>query len=151
VTETVTNRGVDPSDNVTPSGWSSALDAALAYSSLAGDVEWRVWAEQFFDPILTLVAAHPRFTGFGAAVLTRWLDGPREVALLAEENSEMVRKSFRSTAPGCVVAWNPEMELLVNRTRVSGLDTAYVCRNHVCEAPTTSMDDLAVMLGVVTN
>ena len=149
VSDAISHRGVDPSDNVTPSGWSSALDAALAYSALTGDTEWRTWAEQFFDPIVTLTSSHPRFTGFGATVLTRWLDGPREVALMADAESDMVRMSYRSTAPGAVVVWNPELELLANRPKIDGLDTAYVCKGHVCEAPTTVLKDLAALLGVV--
>ncbi len=149
VSQSIAHRGVDPSDNVTPSGWSSALDAALAYSALTGDVEWRNWAEQFFDPIVTLTSSHPRFTGFGATVLTRWLDGPREVAIAADAQSEMVQLSFRSTAPGSVIAWNPELALMAGRSQLNGVDTAYVCRGHVCEAPTTSLEELANLLGVV--
>ena len=149
VSQSISHRGVDPSDNVTPSGWNSTLDAALAYAALTGESEWRSWAEQFFDPIVTLTSSHPRFTGFGATVLTRWLDGPREIAIAADSESEMVRTSFRATAPGSVVAWNPELALLANRSRINDLDTAYICRGHVCEAPTTSLDELGKLLGVV--
>ena len=149
VSQAISHRGVDPSDNVTPSGWSSALDAALAYAALTGETDWRTWAEQFFDPIVTLASSHPRFTGFGATVLTRWLDGPREIAVAADSESEMVRLSFRSTAPGAVVAWNPELELLAHRSKIQGVDTAYVCKGHVCEAPTTSLNEFAKLIGVV--
>ena len=149
VTHAISVRAVDPSDNVTPSGWSSALDAALSYAALTGETQWRDWAEKFFDPLLTLVPTHPRFTGFGASVLTRWLDGPREVAVAAESNSEMVKLSYRATAPGVVIAWSNESPLLANRDRRDGLDTAYVCRGHVCDAPTTSLEQLRASLGVV--
>lgn len=149
VTETVDHRGVDPSDNVTPSGWSSALDAAMAFAALTGKTEWRSWAEQFFDPIITLTSSHPRFTGFGATVLTRWLDGPREIALAIEPQSHFLTLSYLATAPGAVVAWNPEMDLLANRPRIDQHDTAYVCRGHVCEAPTTSLAELKSLIGVV--
>lgn len=149
VTETVKHRGVDPSDNVTPSGWSSTLDTALAFAALTGKTEWRSWAEQFFDPIITLTSSHPRFMGFGATVLTRWLDGPREIALAIAPQSDFLRWSYFSTAPGSVVAWNPEMDLLAHRTRIDNQDTAYVCRGHVCEAPTTSSSEFKSLIGVV--
>jgi uncharacterized protein YyaL (SSP411 family) len=149
VTDALTNRGVDPTDNVTPSGWSSAIDAALAYSALTGDPTWRTWAEGFIDPILKLASSHARFTGFGAATLVRWLDGPREVAVAGPFDSDMVQLSFRATAPGAVVAWGLDMPLMKDRTRIADEDTAYVCRNHVCDAPTTSLEDLAKSLGVI--
>lgn len=149
VTDALTNRGVDPTDNVTPSGWSSAIDAALTYSALTGDATWHTWAEEFIDPILKLASSHGRFTGFGAAVLIRWLDGPREVAVAAPFDSAMVQTSFRGTAPGAVVAWGTDLPLMKDRSRIADADTAYVCRNHVCDAPTTSLEDLAKSLGVV--
>lgn len=149
VTDALTNRGVDPTDNVTPSGWSSTIDAALTYSSLTGDVSWRAWAEEFVDPILKLTSSHPRFTGFGAAVLVRWLDGPREVAIAAPFDSDMVRIGFRATAPGAVISWGENLPLMKGRVRIGETDTAYVCRNHVCDAPTTTLEELASALGVV--
>ncbi|BDZ58587.1 hypothetical protein [Barrientosiimonas endolithica] len=38
--------------------------------------------------------------------------------------------------------------LMVERPLLEGRPTAYVCEHHVCQAPTTDADTLAVSLGV---
>jgi uncharacterized protein YyaL (SSP411 family) len=142
VTATAAARHVDPTDNVTPSGWSATVEAALTYSALTGDLEMRAWAEQLMAALLPLVESHARFAGWGGAVLTNWLDGPREVAIVGDSRSELVDVVSKGCAPGLVYSWGSELPLMENRIRVSDLDTAYVCKNFVCDAPTTQVEQL---------
>ena len=149
VAKDVASRQVDPTDNVTPSGWAATIDAALTYSALSGDTEMRSWAEGFIPALLPLVASHTRFAGWSAAMFVTWLDGPREVAILGEDLSSFREVLVRGTAPGMVYAWGQDQPLLENRSALNGLSTAYVCRGFVCDAPTTEISELRNSIGAL--
>jgi uncharacterized protein YyaL (SSP411 family) len=82
------------------------------------------------------------------------LDGPREVAVVGEESdpdtTALRRAALLGTAPGAVVAVgvpeSEELPLLAGRPLVDGKPAAYVCRNFVCDIPTTDPDRLREVL-----
>jgi len=148
VAKDVTSRQVDPTDNVTPSGWAATIDAALTYSALSGDTEMRSWAESFMPALIPLVASHTRFAGWGSATFVTWLDGPREVAIVGPSDSELQNVLAQGTAPGLVYAWDSEQPLLQNRKVLKETATAYVCRGFVCDAPTNDLQTLKKSIGV---
>ena len=148
VAQHVTTRQVDPTDNVTPSGWAATLDAALTYSALSNDQELREWAETLIPALIPLVGSHTRFAGWSGSAFTMWLDGPREVALACTEDSEFKKLIALGTSPGLVYAWNSDQPLLQGRQKSSELDTAYVCRGFVCQAPITSIEEFKNSIGV---
>lgn len=148
VAKDVATRQVDPTDNVTPSGWAATIDAALTYSALSGDVEIRTWAEQFIPALLPLVASHTRFAGWGSAMFVTWLDGPREVAVIETPESDFRKALPLGTAPGMVYAWDLDQPLLSQRIAIEEKATAYVCRGFVCDAPTTDLQVLKNSIGV---
>ena len=148
VAKDVATRQVDPTDNVTPSGWAATIDAALTYAALSGDQEMRIWAERFIPALIPLVASHTRFAGWGSAMFVSWLDGPREVAIVGSNDSEFRDVLAKGTAPGMVYAWGSDQPLLVNRKPMDGKTTAYVCRGFVCDAPTTDLQSLKNSIGV---
>jgi uncharacterized protein YyaL (SSP411 family) len=148
VAKDVVSRQVDPTDNVTPSGWAATIEAGLTYSALTGDLAVRTWIESVMPALLPLVTSHTRFAGWAGAVFTAWLDGPREVALAADQGSEMLDLVMRANAPGLVYAWGAEQPLLENRNKISDIDTAYVCRGFVCDAPITDLALLKKSLGM---
>ena len=148
VAKDVATRQVDPTDNVTPSGWAATIDAALTYAALSGDTEMRFWAEKFIPALIPLVASHTRFAGWGSAVFVSWLDGPREVAVVGPMNSEIQQALALGTAPGMVYAWGIDQPLLKDREIIGDVATAYVCRGFVCEAPTTDLQTLKNAIGV---
>ncbi len=145
----VATRQVDPTDNVTPSGWAATIDAALTYSALSGDTEMRTWAEGFMPALVPLVASHTRFAGWSAAMFVAWLDGPREVAVIANETSKFREMLPRGIAPGMVYSWAQEQPLLQNRNAINGSETAFICRGFVCDAPVTDLIELKKALGIV--
>jgi len=142
------HRGVDPTDSVTPSGWSAAVDAALTYAACTSDMRWSSWAETFTTPIVTLTAQHARFAGWGAATLVALLDGPREIAVACAPESPWRRAAAQSTAPGAVYAWHGDQPLLADRQFDGVIERAFLCRNFVCEAPTTDLAEFKKQIGV---
>lgn len=149
VAKDVATRQVDPTDNVTPSGWAATIDAALTYAALSGDSEMRTWAEKFIPALIPLVASHTRFAGWGSAMFVTWLDGPREVAVVDPSDSVFRDVLAQGTAPGMVYAWGADQLLMQNRIAIEEKATAYVCRGFVCAAPTTDLNELKNSIGVV--
>jgi len=159
-------RAVELTDNVTPSGWAATVDAALSYAALTGDLEMRAWVDDLLPQLVAAVGKNGRFAGWAGAALTAWLDGPREVAVLAPHDSSMRRLVVQATAPGLVfaVAQNvgiqepgvqgadgasesADFALLADRTRINNQDTAYVCQQFTCSAPTRDLATLSGLIG----
>ena len=147
VANEVTTRQVDPTDNVTPSGWAATLDAAITYSALSNDQQLREWAERLMPALIPLVSTHTRFAGWSGSVLAMWLDGPREVALAASADSDFKKLISLGTSPGLVYAWNHDQPLLQGRAKQNEADTAFVCRGFVCQAPITSAEEFKKAIG----
>jgi uncharacterized protein YyaL (SSP411 family) len=134
---------VDMSDNATPSGWNLAAEALLTAGALTADPVMRERAETMLGRAAHL-AGYPQFWGHGLAVAEALLDGPREVAVIAEVGSQLHRVALMGAAPGMVVATTGP--LCQDRPRIDDRDTAYVCRGFVCDAPTTDSAVLAEQL-----
>jgi uncharacterized protein YyaL (SSP411 family) len=147
-------RPQDPTDNATPSGWSSAAGALLGYAAVTGSVEHRTAAEDALG-VVTRLAGHARFAGWGLAVAEALADGPREVAVVGLPHdpgtAALHRAALLGTAPGAVVVVGEPgtvgVPLLDDRPMLGGVPTAYVCRHFVCEAPTTDPAALAASHG----
>ncbi|MFF3394242.1 thioredoxin domain-containing protein [Streptomyces sp. NPDC002669] len=149
--EQLIRRPQDPTDNATPAGWTAAAGALLSYAAHTGSEAHRTAAEGALGVVKALGPRAPRFTGWGLAVAEALLDGPREVAVAGPVGGELHRTALLGTAPGAVVAagetGGSEFPLLADRTMTDGAPTAYVCRNFVCDVPTTDAQELARRLG----
>jgi uncharacterized protein YyaL (SSP411 family) len=154
--EKLIRRPQDPTDNATPSGWTAAAGALLSYAAHTGSEAHRTAAEQALGVVRTLGPRAPRFVGWGLAVAEALLDGPREVAVVGPslddpDTSALHRTALLGTAPGAVVAagaeGSEEFPLLADRPLRRGAPAAYVCRNFVCEAPTSDAEELRAALG----
>lgn len=161
--EPLIRRPQDPTDNATPSGWTSAAGALLSYAAHTGSEAHRTAAEGALGVVRALGPRAPRFIGWGLAVAEALLDGPHEVAVVGPRGdaatAELHRTALLGTAPGAVVAvgepegdqqadGGAEFPLLVGRPLVDGRAAAYVCRGFVCAAPTTEVDVLKEQLTV---
>ncbi|MFF2365517.1 thioredoxin domain-containing protein [Streptomyces sp. NPDC058122] len=152
--ERLIRRPQDPTDNATPSGWSAAAGALLSYGAQTGAEPHRTAAERALGVVRALGPRAPRFIGWGLAVAEALLDGPREVAVVGEVGdpaaTSLRRAALLGTAPGAVVAVgapeSDELPLLAGRPLVDGKPAAYVCRNFVCDLPTTDPDRLRAVL-----
>jgi uncharacterized protein YyaL (SSP411 family) len=154
--EALVLRPQDPSDNASPSGWSAASAALLTYAALTGNDTHRAAAEESLVPLVELGRTHPRFAGWGLAASEAWIDGPREVAVVGvlgdPLTAELTAAAWRGTAPGAVVVTGEpgsSVPLLRDRPLVGGAAAAYVCRHHVCDAPTRDPAVLASVLGAL--
>ncbi|WP_434595646.1 thioredoxin domain-containing protein [Streptomyces sp. A5-4] len=148
--EKLIRRPQDPTDNATPSGWTAAAGALLAYAAHTGSEAHRTAAERALGVVKALGPRAPRFIGWGLAVAEAALDGPREVAVVGPADDPLTRDLHRvallAQAPGAVVAvgevGSEEFPLLAGRPA-----GAYVCRHFVCDAPTTEPSVLRERLG----
>ncbi|MFD8824286.1 thioredoxin domain-containing protein [Streptomyces sp. NPDC059605] len=149
--EQLIRRPQDPTDNATPAGWTAAAGALLSYAAHTGSEAHRTAGEGALGVVKALGPRAPRFTGWGLAVAEALLDGPREVAVAGPVGGELHRTALLGTAPGAVVAagetGGSEFPLLADRSMTDGAPTAYVCRNFVCDVPTTDAQELARRLG----
>ncbi|MEV4997332.1 thioredoxin domain-containing protein [Streptomyces niveus] len=156
--EPLIRRPQDPTDNATPSGWTSAAGALLSYAAHTGSEPHRTAAEGALGVVKALGPRAPRFIGWGLAVAEALLDGPREVAVVGPPGDPATvalhRTALLGTAPGAVVAvgqpadGEAEFPLLAGRPLVGGQAAAYVCRGFVCSAPTSEVDVLREQLTV---
>ncbi|MFF0592875.1 thioredoxin domain-containing protein [Streptomyces antibioticus] len=153
--ERLIRRPQDPTDNAAPSGWTAAAAALLSYAAQTGSEPHRTAAEKALGVVAALGPRVPRFVGWGLAAAEALLDGPREVAVVAEgfeddAARELLRTALLGTAPGAVVAYgatdSDEFPLLAGRPLRDGEPTAYVCRNFTCDAPTTDPERLRTAL-----
>ncbi|MGI8535315.1 MAG: thioredoxin domain-containing protein [Mycobacteriales bacterium] len=126
--EQLIRRPQDPTDNAAPSGLAAAAGALLSCAAMTGSQPYRVAAERAVSTVAPLLARHPRFAGWAAAVGEALVAGPAEVVVL--DRPDLLRLARLGTAPGAVVVTGGPLA----DGRPAG--AAYVCRGLVCETPT---------------
>ena len=146
-------RPADPTDNAYPSGASAAAGALLGYAALTGSARHRETAEFALGAAGAVAGRAPQAFGWALAVAQARLDGPREVAVVGQDDparSQLHRAALSATAPGLVISLGrPDTEgvpLLSGRSLIDGSATAYVCRNFACALPTTDHNVLSGQL-----
>jgi len=156
-------RTKSPQDGATPAGNSIAAHALFMLHRLTGEDLLRDRAEAvlrlFRD---TMEEAPPAVLNFIGA-LQEDLEGPPEVALVGRRDDpelarmlSLVRERF---LPGAVVAFRDlaaspaddartlaAAKLLEGKESNDGRATAHVCRQHSCQRPVTSAEELAKLL-----
>ena len=146
----------DPTDGPVPAAQAALAGALVSYGALTGSAEHRAAGERALGVVGLIAARHPRAAGWGLAVAEAVADGPREIAVVGSATSAATlalrRAALHATAPGAVLAVGdpgdgPGVALLADRPLVSGQPTAYVCRNFVCDRPTTDPAQLSRLLG----
>jgi uncharacterized protein YyaL (SSP411 family) len=137
--EQLFRRPQDPTDGATPSGVAAAAGAMLTCAAMTGRDDLRTAAEGALSTVAPLLGRHARFAGWAAAVGEALIAGPAEVVVL--DRPDLLAVARLGTSPGAaVVTGGPLAE-----GRPAG--AAYVCRQFVCEAPTTDAARLAEQVG----
>ena len=115
-------------------------NALLSYAALTGSDRHRRAAEECLATLAPLFGRHARFAGWALAVAEALVAGPAEVVVL--DRPDLLAVARLATAPGAVVAVNGPLA----EGRAAG--AAYVCRQSVCELPTTDAERLREQLAV---
>lgn len=146
--ETLVIRRKDFMDNAVPSGNSLAAEFLLRLHHLTVNPAYLKAAERIFGQAAELLRAQP--TAFGRllealnGVDTAWQEviivGPPADPVTLEM-AQVARQRFHPY--GLVMVLPPDHELdlplLAGKTALDGKPTAYVCRNHTCRAPVTTV------------
>jgi uncharacterized protein YyaL (SSP411 family) len=139
--ETLVRRPRDPTDGATPAGLSSLAQALVTSAALTANPDRREAAERALGGVAPIVEQQPRFAGWSAAAAEALAAGPLEVAVVG--SPELARIARLVTSPGAVVVTGGDSPLLADRPA----GAAYICRESVCDAPTTDAATLAARLG----
>jgi uncharacterized protein len=142
-------------DNAVPSANSLAAEALLRLYLLTAEPDYERYALETMRPLLGVLGRAPTAFGRMLSALDFYLGSPAEVALIGDLRSgemlEMLRAVWRSYVPNKVLAASfpgdeqaaQAIPLLADRPMVDDRVTAYVCRNYICQAPTTDPEDVA--------
>ena len=156
--ETLVARPKDLYDNAVPSANSEAAEALLRLYLLTANPDYEQYAVGIIQPLLPALGRAPAAFGRMLSVLDFYLGGPAEVALAGRFDREDMRAMLKAVrapyAPNKVVAaYEPghediasDIPLLEGRTSVRDKATAYVCRNYICQAPTTDPSEVVRQL-----
>lgn len=131
-------------DNATPSANSAAALALLRLAALTGE---RRYANQADQILLLLARVMPQaLTAFGqalAAVAMR-AGGTTEVVVTGDR-PDLLAEVRRRWLPNAVVAWGEPYDSPLWEGRPEGM--AFVCRDHACQLPASTVEDLSLQLG----
>jgi uncharacterized protein YyaL (SSP411 family) len=136
-------------DNPTPSDNSLAAEAVLTLEALRGPDD-----TPHLDGVFRAAGRlleHPTASGQLLALAATRLAPPLEVAVAGppgEAATAALLDTLRTRAgPGVFLAWGDDsVPLLAGRQPVAGTPAAYVCRGFTCDAPVTSVAELAAAL-----
>ena len=139
-------------DNPTPSDNSLAAEALLHLHAFTGDADLldRIAAIQRLAG--RLLAQYPAAVGQLLAVSVTAASGPRQLVVVGENGrDELVATATERFRPDLFLAATPEpsdrIPLLQDRVILDDTATAYLCRDMVCDLPTTDPTVLAEQLG----
>ncbi len=156
--EELITRTKDYFDNATPSGNSVAAMTLLKLGLLTQEQEYALRSVTILRALRPAMVRYPSAFGYMLSGLDFYLSEPKEIAIVGKLDSHEVRsfceEIYSRFLPNKVVAacWPDdeaaasEIRLLLGKTRVDSKATAYVCRNHMCLAPVTSVEELANQL-----
>jgi uncharacterized protein len=151
-------------DTATPSGTSAAARALLRLGRLVGEPRYERVAGRVVQGFGEVASRVPQGFGNLLVALAHHLTPPSEVALVGDPEGEDTRALRRALderyLPFTTIALLPSgpageaiagtIPLLHQRTMREGRATAYVCRNHACQAPVTSAAELRADLERLT-
>jgi uncharacterized protein YyaL (SSP411 family) len=155
--ETLLTRPRDVTDNAVPAGTSLAVDLQLRLGELLGDAARRERALRVLGSLSEPVARYASAFGHLLGAADMAVHGAVEVALAGDPASY----DFRALAdavggeyvPSLVIAGGAvradgsvDVPLLADKVARDSRATAYVCRQHLCDEPTTDPSALPAQL-----
>ena len=147
-------------DNAVPSGNSAAADVLQRLAHLTGEPDYERAGVSALRLVRDGMAGAPGGFGHALSALDLYLDRVREVAIVGDPSSAETRAlaeevTTRRFLPNHVLAVadagderaREEVALLLERPKVDGRATAYVCERFACKLPVTEPEALAEQLG----
>jgi uncharacterized protein YyaL (SSP411 family) len=153
--EALIHRPKEIYDNAMPSGNSVAAGALLRLAAFTGNNRWSGYTVAMMENNASLLLKHPNAVSHLLCVLDSYLGSATEIAIIGSPASETVRELttevFRHYLPNKTVACGLDggLPLLENRQQLDNRATVYLCENHVCKQPVTSVEELRRMLGEI--
>ena len=150
--ESLITRPRDITDNAVPAGTSLAVDLLLRLAELFGDDVRRQRAMQVLESVSEPMARYAPAFGHMLGAADMAVHGGVEVALAGDPAAHDFRALADAVAheyvPSLVVAGGPaaDVALLAGKTATDDQATAYVCRQYLCEEPTTDPSALSSQL-----
>ena len=153
--ETLVTRPRDVTDNATPSGTSLAVELLVRVAGLNHDSVARDRADWVLETLAEPAARHGIAFGHLLGAMDMTVHGLVEVALSGDPADSgfhsLAAEVSRRYLPSLLMAGGKPNEgegigLLEGRPMRDGRATAYVCRDHACDAPTTDPAELGEQL-----
>jgi uncharacterized protein len=136
-------------DNAVPSGNAMAATVLFKLGRFSGEPHYASIARRSLVAMEEMMAQHPLAFGQWLCAQEAALATPVEVAIIGDPDAEDVRTLVALAQEGyhphrlvAAGAGTPP-SLLANRDQVDDQATAYVCVDHVCQAPVVNVDDLS--------
>ncbi len=146
--EVLVTRPRDVSDNAIPSGTSLAAELLLLVGEYFGDAAATEMAESVVASLGATVTQYPTAFGNILCAADTCVHGTLQVAIIGDtaEARPMRRALADIYIPALLLAGSREgdssIPLLAGKTAVNNMATAYVCRSYLCDAPTTSPENM---------
>jgi uncharacterized protein YyaL (SSP411 family) len=136
-------------DNVVPGSNSVMAHNLLRLGTLLDRPDWRERAAAMLAAAQDLVVKEPQHLAGWAALYLSLLAPLAEVAVVGPEAENFRRELSRHLLPNAVLTGTTttsELPLLRGRGPVQGQTTIYVCYNHACQQPVTSVAEALAQL-----
>jgi len=140
-------RQKDFQDNAIPSGNSVAAETLLKLSKLTGRIEYEKYSVSIFSRVVHQAASYPNAFGRLLSALEFYFSSPKEVVIIGPKPNALERYLYSNYFPNKVAIVNPAANLssilppLADKKAIGGKPTAFVCKNFVCEKPTTELEE----------
>ncbi len=132
-------RQKDVHDNATPSANSSAALGLLKLAALTGEQRYRNHADRILQLLGAVAGDAPGAVSNALIAIELRRRGLVELAVVGDD-ADMVRTAQVLWRPDIVLAWGEPYDSPLWEGRTEG--HAYLCRDHVCERPATTPEEL---------
>ena len=150
-------RPKDLTDNAIPCGSSMAVDVLLRLAVITDDGDMELRASSALRGVRQLMMTFPTAAGNWLGALDFYLSQPKEIVIVGERGDTgtdtLLTEVHKNYMPNRVLLGASRgddtdggLPLLMERHKIDGMATAYVCENYVCQLPVTEPQALARQL-----
>lgn len=145
------NPDVDPTEGALPSGTSALAEASRQLYLLTGERNYLKESNSAMERLAAIAPRQPLGFGAALAVMTALSTAPTQLVVVSEDPDAALAVAARGwfesgavavtvTTSGAAEWVNAGFELLDGRVLKSGVATAYLCSDFVCQLPVTDVE-----------